>query len=1349
MSGNKISGERRTAPFTGPNYMVEVRLNDVPIDAYIDTGSVVSLVTENWVKKNLDVEVQPLSKLGDVDDSFTTANGDKLVYRGFIGVDLRVRSISTIYDVILLVVPSVSSEHVLLGTNILALLDPTNTDDVMLLHSMELVRSLASFSAVRCPKRTVIKRNTVNLCMGRLSVKPARFPRTVMMTPTDDAKSLGSLAFADVCYMIPPDVDVVDVPYKVANISDVDVSVNKSLCIYNVSTIDKLVGKEEDPRDATLPDDQFLELFDIDYESYDTEQQKKMRNLLLKYKSLFALNSHQLGCLKGYDYSIELVDNTPVRQRYRPIHPRYYDKLQEQLKIMLSTGVIRECKSPWSSPITIAQKPDGDIRICCDFRVLNTKCKRDAKAIPRIDETLQWLSGNSYFSSTDLLSGYWQIPLDEASQELTAFTAGSEQLYAFQRVPFGHTNSGNHFQRAMEDVLRGLIYKHCIVYLDDICIISKDFDGHCKSVELVFDRLLSSGLKLKPRKCCLFRRQLRFLGHLVSGAGVRCDPDKTRVIEEWEEPKSTKDCRRFLGVVGFYRKFISNFSKRASPITDLLKGSTIKRSNGRKKFVPVPFEWGDEQKKSFLDLRRALLDDVVLKYPDYERPFILEIDASRAGYGAVLSQMHEGRRLPVAFGSRKTSKAESMYPAHKLEFAALRWSVCQKFRDYLHHSFVDVYTDSNPVVYILQKLEIDAVSQRWCAELAKYDFKIHYRSGKTNTVADSLSRLTEADGADPVALKKWCEEILSDGLDQTDGNQVVPNLVVKAVFSSCSSTLPMSEQCIVSAIQNRIDGTEEDDVLDKVEMLVEKNPLVDFRALQENDDDIQFVIKNIVGKSELSYRMVKEKSHFVKNLFKKRSQLVIENGMLYKMRMKYGICSKQLVVNESCLDILIQMYHEQQAHLGQDRTVSIISDRFYWPRMSIDVMRALKGCKTCLARKTLPSLNKEEMYHRPLPRYPMDVIAMDHLTIDSRDGQMKILTIVDEYSKFMWVVPVRRENAAMTADAVMNCVFLRYGIPNVIHSDQGKAFNNKLLDKLVRVCGINKTMSTPGWSQGNPVAERVNSVILNMMGTLKPSEKVRWHRHCDYICYAYNTSIHVSTGMSPYFLMFGRHPRLIGDTLLNITLEQPSHDNVDRFVANLKKAYAVCTRKLDEKRIKYKKFYDSKISRDIQSLKVGDIVLVKNERPYNKIDNRWKPEPYIVISQPNTDIPVFEVKDMDTDVMRVKHRNQLLPMYRAEVLVPPKEKKKKKQPQPIVETHISSSEYETGSEYSPVVQLEVRSLSERSEQLSLYDGLSSSNSPVSSDTEVEDGLVRTKSGRAVRPRNVYSPSNYSIMVTRL
>lgn len=1367
------------APLTGPNYIVKLTLDKCEISAQVDTGSVVSLVTSDFVKNVLKKNIRPMSELGDVETKFITANGDLLVYVGFITCSMRLQNVSGVFEVILLVVPNDGPDNVLLGTNVLSLLNSHIVKDSSLLHCVNLCKKFQKFGFVKMSSKRVITRNTVQFATARLQVEPAPFIRTVLLTPTNSAEAVNRLQFANICCNIPANESSVEVPFKVANSSTQNITLRNQFPVYNVSNIEKIGSADTDcdPRKATLPDDDFLDLFDIDFNDYSLQQQQQIKTLLLKYKKLFALNSHQLGKLEGFEYHIDLVDNTPVKQRYRPVHPRYYDKLQAQLQVMLQTGVIKECTSPWASPITIAEKADGDIRICIDFRVVNSKCKKDAKPIPRIDEVLQWLAGNSFFSCTDLMSGYWQVPLDKESQELTAFTAGSEQLYSFQRVPFGHTSSGNFFQRAMEDVLKSLIFKHCIVYLDDICIISKDFDGHCKSVDLVFDRLMNSGLKLKPKKCKLFKRQLKFLGHLVTEEGIKCDPEKTQLIRDWEEPKSTRDCRRFLGVIGYYRKFVSDFSRRAAPITDLLKGKTVKRGSHRK-FVPVPFVWGEAQRNSFLDLKQTLLDDIVLMYPDYSRGFILEIDASRAGYGAVLSQEIDGKRRPVAFGSRKTSLPETAYPAHKLEFAALRWAVCQRFREYLHHSTVDIYTDSNPVVYILKKMEIDAVSQRWCAELARYDFKIHYRSGKTNTVADSLSRMTEPAQVDKTVIKKWCEDLVVSEHDTTyttNSVKVLVNPVVKALLSSCSDSTPVEEQCYVSSEQNQTNNREtESDVLDKVDLIVDCSDHLNLQSLQDNDDNIQFVIRHIVSNPNITYKDVRDQSHFVKNLFKKRDRLLIEDGLLYKQRAKNGVINKQIVVNDSCVDVFIDMYHNKQSHLGQERTLSLIADRFYWPRMVKDVSQAVRLCTTCSARKVKHSINKTQMFHRPLPKCPMDVISMDHLTIDSRDGQLKVLTIVDEYSKYLWIIPVKRENAAMTVDAILNNVFLKYGMPNIIHSDQGKAFNNRLVQKLVKTCGIQQTLSTPGWSQGNPIAERCNSVILDMLGTLRPAEKTRWHRHCDYIAYSYNTSIHTATGFSPYFLMYGRHPRLIGDALLNVKMSQPSHDSVDRFVSNLRKAYANCTRKLEQQRTKYKKYYDGKIFRNVRNLKPDDIVLVKNERPFNKIDDRWKADPHIVVCQPNVDIPVYKVKDMETNAIRNKHRNQLLPVYRAERIVPPvkqRQQQLRKEKRIIAET----SEYDTcesESESASAVRLGFRtsggdadpvmspsdafihtpvshSSSGRVHQSSADDVTPNnqasdvtSPSEVDSSSEEDNVFVPRRSRRKIKFTDRYSPSNY-------
>lgn len=1256
--GGKLTKKVKTQ-LVGPSYRVDAQLNGFNISSIVDSGSVVSLVSENFVINVLGLKVEPFSTLTSseqVNNVFYTANGEELDYVGYVNVELHLPSVAEIFDALLLVIPSNSNEqdHLLLGNNILSLLLNKVINDPVLSEAVSMIGKFTTFNTVKnVVKKVVLKENSMNICKTKMRVLPAPFQRTVVLTPTIDAESIGGVMFLDTCVEIPKNSSKVDILYKVCNVNNGSVHIKQNLPIYDVheGTIIKEEGKGL--KNETISDEDFLKLFNFETEKFSSDHMNKIEHLLLKYKDLFALNAHQLGTLKGkeYEYKIELTDAVPVKQRYRKIHPRYYDRLQQQLKTMLEANIITECTSPWSSPLTIVEKSDGDIRLCVDFRSVNSKCKRDAKPIPRIDETLSTLHGNTYFSTTDLLSGYWQVPLHPDSKDITAFTAGSEKLYRFERVPFGHTGSGAHFQRCMEDVLQNLLYKHCLIYLDDVCIMSKDFDSHLTSIELVFRRLLDAGLKLKPKKCNLFKQELKFLGHIVSGEGIKCDPDKTNVIQEWKRPETTRETRSFLGLVGYYRKFITNFSVRASPLTDLLKGKKVKRGDS-KKFVPVPFLWTTECEESFIDLKSTLINDICLNFPDFDKDYILEIDASRGGYGAVLSQEVDGKRKPIAFGSKRTSLAESNYPAHKLEFAALRWAVTQKFREYLYHSFADVYTDSNPVVYILQKLDIDAVTQRWIADLAKFDFKIHYRTGKSNTAADSLSRMYSPEQMTHNDVKKWVHGI---------SNEVDSN-TVKTILSALSLDDNRKDHIIVKKIQGGED-TYEEDVLDKVDLIIDNNGLIDIRKLQKEDIDIQYIINNVVGNNNIGLADIRDKSRVIKSLWRKRKRLHTEDGLLYKSCEDNcrGVISKQLVINNSCINELIDLYHVKQGHLGRQRTEAIISDRFYWPRMSADIEYQIKNCRSCLQRKTLPSNNKAEMYHRMESKYPMDIVSLDHLTIDTNNNT-KVLTIIDEFSKFLFIVPVRKENSTVTADTISKQVFLKYGFPNVIHTDNSTSFCNRVVKKLLTETGVKHTFSTPYHSQGNAIVERSNSVILNMMGTLKPAEKRNWKKHCDFLSYAYNTTIHSATNMTPYFLMFGRHPRLIGDAILNISLNHDNFQTTEKFSDNLRKAYKLCIERLKQQRVKYKKFYDNKLNRNLNTLKEKDIVLIRNERMTNKIDDRWMSTPFIIIDQPDNNIPVYRVKELESDVVKTKHRNQLLPIFRTDDIInkPRRAKLKKK-----------------------------------------------------------------------------------------
>ena len=907
--------------------------------ALIDTGSVVSIIPETFVKEFIGVDkMTPLS--GDA--QFITANGEALQYLGTVEVELTIPSLGIKLHSIFLVVPGAQHVTTIIGTNILEVLDTTKVaPHRQLRQACNLVTRINTYQPVCSANRKIrVPANTVIFGTTSMKVQSSKYPRCVLLSPSEEAIQMQNLYFVDTVIQIPADVSNITVPYRIGNITDKHVAIQKRFPMYAIQAVDAVQScPAKDPRTETLNDDDFLKLFDVDYSQFEEDEVHQIQGVLLKHKHLFAFNGHQLGCLKDVTYHIDLNDPTPVKQRYRPLHPNLREKVQAQLKVMEETGVIQQSTSPWSSPLTVATKKDGTLRLCVDFRRLNSQAKRDAKPLPRIEETLSLLKGNKFFSSCDLLSGYWQLELDDEGKALTAFSAGSEALYEFNRLPFGYSSSGMHFQRSVENVLRDLMYSHCLIYLDDILIKSDDLRSHINSLDLVFSRLYEAGLRLKAKKCHLFQHEVKFLGFLVTPQGIKTDPDKTLLIKNWPVPTTSREVRQYLGIVSYYRKFIPQFSKTATPLTELLKGKLVNRGN-HKMFVPVEFMWTDRQQSAFEELRRALLEDVCLNHPEFSQPFVLEIDASRGALGAVLSQEVNGQLRPIAFASRKSNSAESNYPAHRLEFLALKWAVTTKFRDYLQYSPCKVLTDNNPLLYILNKLDIDAVSQRWIAELRKYDFQIVYRTGKSNTAADSLSRLTSPI-KDDGTLQQWCIE----------------KSHVKAILRGATEEGTTADQSIIS----ECDDNSSEDTFKNAEVLLNHNEKLNWNQIQRDDPDICYTIEHIV-EGQPNNKKISKQSSVVKAFYRIRKSLHMKNGLLCRTTKSIN-CKDQVVLNPPCLPTLIHLYHELQNHMGEDRTVQLLKERFYWPNMTTHIRNTLKCCTVCRARKVLPSRNKEEMFH--------------------------------------------------------------------------------------------------------------------------------------------------------------------------------------------------------------------------------------------------------------------------------------------------------------------------------------------------------------------------------------------------
>ena len=414
---------------------------------------------------------------------------------------------------------------------------------------------------------------------------------------------------------------------------------------------------------------------------------------------------------------------------------------------------------------------DGSLHFCIDFRRLNALTVKDSHPLPHICETLESLAGAAHYSTFDLNSGFWQVPMDEESKQYTAFTLGSMGLYECESMPFGLCNAPPTFPRLMQNCLGELNLTYCLIYLYDVTVFSEMPEEHLQRMRVVFDCLREHGLKLKLSKCEVFKSEINYLAHHVSQKGALPLKKNLESIAQCPPLDTYTKVKSFVGLVGHYRCFIKGFAKIAAPLYDLTSGDNKDKKSEHVNLSPEALE-------AFDRLKAACLQAPVLAFPDFNKPFLLETDASGRGLGAVLSQKQaDGRYHPIAYASRVMNETEQRYHSNKQEFLALKWVVTEQFHEYLspygknRNEFV-VCTNNNPLTYIFSSANLDAAGQHWVACLASYNFSLEYQKGKDNTVADFLSRMNKHLPEEEV--QEYLNKILYPGVKAVLDNAITP-----------------------------------------------------------------------------------------------------------------------------------------------------------------------------------------------------------------------------------------------------------------------------------------------------------------------------------------------------------------------------------------------------------------------------------------------------------------------------------------------------------------------------------------------------------------------------------------------
>ena len=525
------------------------------------------------------------------------------------------------------------------------------------------------------------------------------------------------------------------------------------------------------------------------------EPQLKDIPVVREFNDVFPDDLPGLPPPREVEFSIELVPGSePISKAPYRMAPAELKELKEQLQELLEKGIVRPSVSPWGAPVLFVKKKDGSMRLCIDYRELNKITIRNRYPLPRIDDLFDQLQGARFFSKIDLRSGYHQLRVRDQDVPKTAFRTRYGH-YEFLVVPFGLTNAPSFFMDLMNKVFNDFLDKFVIVFIDDILVYSRSEEEHEEHLRIVLEILRSRQLFAKLSKCEFWLKQVSFLGHVVSVEGIQVDPSKIVAVSEWSRPTTVTEVRSFLGLAGYYRRFVEGFSTISAPLTRLT------RKNNR-------FVWTNECEQSFQELKKRLTTAPVLTLPSGSEGFVVYSDASRKGLGAVL--MQHGK--VIAYASRQLKTHEGNYPTHDLELAAVVFAL-KLWRHYLYGVTCDIWTDHQSLKYIFTQKELNMRQRRWLELIKDYDVRIQYKPGKANVVADALSRKNSSQLSVLFALPHELQEEvrrmeLALSVRGVDG--VLANLQMEPTLIARIKEAHKEDLEIQKIVQNVRDGKESD-----------------------------------------------------------------------------------------------------------------------------------------------------------------------------------------------------------------------------------------------------------------------------------------------------------------------------------------------------------------------------------------------------------------------------------------------------------------------------------------------------------------------------------------------------------
>ena len=848
-------------------------------------------------------------------------------------------------------------------------------------------------------------------------------------------------------------------------------------------------------------------------------QRAEYVSLFLKNYDIFSTDKSDLGRANNFEHNIRLHSSDPIYRKQFRIPEAHQESLNTQIDEWLKMGIIEPCFSRFNSPIFIVPKKDGTFRFVLDYRALNENSLDDRYNMKDVGECIGEIgrAGSTIFSTMDLTSGFWQLPLEEKSRTLTAFTCPGKGQFCYKVLSMGLKGGPGSFQRMMELTMKNI--SNVIVYIDDLLVHTATHKHQIQTLQLVFNRLRNVNLKLNPEKCEFGATSVQYLGFRLTPKGILPGKDKLQAVRDMSPPTTVTEVRQFLGLCNYFRTHVRNFSMIAGPLNFL----TSKKAGWRGGPLPL------DAKTSFDKLKKALISEPVVAYPRADRQYHLYVDAATGGintsggFGAVLGQPDDkGELHVVAFASRSLKDHERNYTPYLAELSAAAWAI-DHFDVYLRGRRFILYTDHKPMV--IKKSIHTKTLNRLEEKMGLYDFQLVYKKGNSMP-ADVLSRK-------PV-----------DAINATD-----------------------DQNSYLIASRNDV-------FCQDIERYLNSQTLP--------SDAVRAKIISQLG------------PHFFK-----------ENEVL-KLHANEG---DLIILPQSLANAAIDNAHGTllTGHGGIDKTVARIRQLYYWPSIIVDVKQRLSECPRCQkALKSKPS--GESLHPLPLCSEPNQRIHCDLFgPLKTLDGKAHVLCITDAFTKYAELCVVINKEASSISTAIISNWICRFGIPGQIMTDGGKEFANKLLDHICKTLNIAKNKTTPAHPQCNAQVEIVNKSIKKYLATMTDNA-LDWIPLIPTLAFAYNTSVHNTTGFSPAHLMFGYQPKYVTDPILPDGHGTPTDNLLRHLFLNRQLATKTSLRKTDQ----YKRRHDKGISETV--INPGQFVFLDRRMFLNtneKIEDKWE-GPYLV-----------------------------------------------------------------------------------------------------------------------------------------